>query len=158
MSEKSEWAEPVVRAHHHQPQPRKRRPKRGHLAVALGIAPTVKVDEHGAIRIGSNLCRPDIQVETVFVSLDVLKPSCRKLWARRSEVDGLSDSTPFRRRQRRFPPKLADWRRCKRNTEKLIGSRVQTEMSAFKQTALQPHSWLLLFLLCRTNVAELQAN
>src|SRR6185503_8527218 len=107
MSEESEWAEPVVCAHYHQPHLRKGGGERRHLTVALSIAPAVEVDEHRAVRIGATVSRPDIQVQTVLAALDVRKPLRRKLRARQTEIVGLARSTPVRRRLRRFPAKCA---------------------------------------------------
>ena len=118
MSEKSERAESVVHAYYDQSHLRKRGTDRRHLTVALGIAPAVEVDEHWAVRIGSNVSRPDIQIQTVLVALDVREPSRRKLRARRAEIVGLLGSTPFRRRLRRLPAKVTNWRCRIPNPEK----------------------------------------
>ena len=74
MSKESEGAKSVVRAHYDQAHLRIRGTERRHLAVALSIAPAVEVDEHRAVRIGSNFSCPDIQVQTVLVALDVREP------------------------------------------------------------------------------------
>src|SRR5215472_13168484 len=118
MSKESEWAESVVRAYYDQPHLRKWRTERCHLTVALSIAPAVEVDEHRVVRLGAKVSRPDIQVQTVLVALDVREPWRRKLRAGRTIIVGLAGSTPFRPRLRRLPAKVTNWRCRIRNPEK----------------------------------------
>src|SRR5216683_354141 len=115
MSQKPERAQSVIGAHDDQSQSRKLGTKRRHLAVALSVTTAVEVNEHWTICIGSKLSGPDIQIETVFIALNVLKPSRRKLWAGRTEVDRFAGSLPLRRQLWRSPPQLARRRRCVRN-------------------------------------------
>src|SRR5215471_17115622 len=98
MSKESEWAESVIRADYHQPHLRKRRTERCHLTISLSIAPAVEVNEDWAVRISLNVGRPDIQVQTIFFSLNIREPSRRELRAWRTEIVGLARSIPFGRR------------------------------------------------------------
>src|SRR5580700_11053367 len=160
MCQKSERAESVIRAHYHQPQPRKRGAKRRHLAVALSVASTMEVNQYRTIGVRAKLRSPDIQVQTVFIALDVRKPRGWELQARRTGVDGFASSSPFSHRFWRFPPKLARWRCPVRDTEKRSPIRLRTEMDALKQAALDLYGrfWLLALCIKRADTAELQGN
>src|SRR5579864_8629532 len=118
MREKSERTKSVVGAHDDQPEPRKRGTQRSHLAVALSIAPTMEVNQHRAICIWPKMSGPYIQIQTVFMALDVRKPWRGKLRARRAEGDHSASSSPFRRRLWRSPPQFTYWRSRERDSEK----------------------------------------